>query len=114
MIEDVLMYGDAAISYSGDDAVTGMDIDEFHTYRFESLDGVNYHLNAGQSSLACSSCALQPFSDAIRMIRSRKSRYSDDMGASIRRIVGRRRKRDLPAGPSTIYRRAHSVTNSNR
>ena len=36
------MYGDATISNSGDDYVTGMDIDEFHTYRYESLDGVAY------------------------------------------------------------------------
>jgi len=36
------MYGDAAISFSGDDIVEGLDIEEFHTYRFESLDGINY------------------------------------------------------------------------
>ena len=38
----IFMYGDTAISFSGDDAVFGLDVDEFHTYRFESLDGVNY------------------------------------------------------------------------
>ena len=36
------MYGDAAVSFSGDDAVVGLDIDDFHSYRFESVDGVNY------------------------------------------------------------------------
>jgi hypothetical protein len=42
-VHDLLnMYGDAVISFSGDDAVTGLDIDEFHTYRFESVDGVSY------------------------------------------------------------------------
>ncbi len=40
------MYGDAAISASGDDAILGLDIDEFHTYRFESLDGVDYTVSA--------------------------------------------------------------------
>jgi hypothetical protein len=45
MFEVVYMYGDAAISISGDDAVTGLDINEFHTYRFESLDGVNYWIS---------------------------------------------------------------------
>ena len=36
--DTVFVYGDAAISYEGGDAVTGLDIDEFHTYRYESLD----------------------------------------------------------------------------
>ncbi len=38
----VNMYGDAAISKSGDDFVTGLDLESFHTYRFESLNGVDY------------------------------------------------------------------------
>ena len=42
--ELVDMYGDAAISFSGNDFVTGLDIDEFHTYRYESLDGINYRI----------------------------------------------------------------------
>ncbi len=42
MDEIVFMYGDAAISFSAADFVLGLDIDEFHTYRFESLDGINY------------------------------------------------------------------------
>ncbi|MGB2986498.1 MAG: hypothetical protein WBE26_11515, partial [Phycisphaerae bacterium] len=45
MHEVVFMYGDAAISFSGDDAVVGLDLDDFHTYRFESLDGVNYWIS---------------------------------------------------------------------
>jgi len=39
------MYGDAAISFSGSDFVRDSDIDEFHTYRFESLDGINYRIS---------------------------------------------------------------------
>ncbi len=42
--EVVFLYGDAAVSFSGDNAVVGLDIDEFHTYRFESLDGMNYRV----------------------------------------------------------------------
>ena len=45
MHEVVWMYGDTAISFSGDDAVFGLDIDDFHSYRFESLDGVNYWIS---------------------------------------------------------------------
>ncbi|MCH7885323.1 MAG: hypothetical protein IIC01_08740, partial [Planctomycetes bacterium] len=40
--EPVSMFGDAAFSFSGDDFVIGLDIDEFHNYRFESLDGIIY------------------------------------------------------------------------
>ncbi len=39
------MYGDAGVSASGDDAVLGLDLDNFHTYRLESLDGVNYRVS---------------------------------------------------------------------
>ena len=42
IFEVLYMYGDAAISQSGDDFLSGLDIDEFHTYRFESLDGHNF------------------------------------------------------------------------
>ena len=42
MSDLVFMYGDAVISFSGDDFVAGLDINEFHTYRYESLDGINY------------------------------------------------------------------------
>ena len=38
----VWMYGDTAISFSGDDFVGGLAVDEFHTYRFESTDGVSF------------------------------------------------------------------------
>ena len=42
MFESVNMYGDAAISRDGGSFLLGLDIDDFHTYRFESLDGMNY------------------------------------------------------------------------
>jgi hypothetical protein len=44
--ELVNMYGDAAISVSGDDVLLGLDIDQFHTYRFESPDGQSYSVSA--------------------------------------------------------------------
>ncbi len=43
--EVVYMHGDSAVSFSGDYWVGGLDIDEFHTYRFESLDGVHYWIS---------------------------------------------------------------------
>ncbi len=45
MIDDVRMHGDFASSFEGSDFVTGLDMEEFHTYRFESLDGVNYRIS---------------------------------------------------------------------
>ena len=45
VFELVNMYGDAAVSFSGGDAVTGLDIKEFHTYRFECLDGAHYRIS---------------------------------------------------------------------
>jgi hypothetical protein len=39
MHDAIDMYGDTAISREGGDLVTGLAIDEFHTYRFESVDG---------------------------------------------------------------------------
>jgi hypothetical protein len=36
------MFSDAAVSFSADDWIGGLDGNEFHTYRFESLDGINY------------------------------------------------------------------------
>jgi len=42
MTDSINMYGDAVISNEGGDFVTGLDINEFHTYRFESPDGLNY------------------------------------------------------------------------
>jgi len=40
----VNMYGDAVISFSGDDYVLGLDIEEFHTYRLESPDGLAFRM----------------------------------------------------------------------
>ena len=40
--ELALMNGDSVVSFSGDDVVNGLDIEEFHTYRYECLDQVNY------------------------------------------------------------------------
>jgi len=37
----VNMHGDTAISFEGGDVVSDLNINEFHTYRFESPDGVN-------------------------------------------------------------------------
>ncbi|MHC4698421.1 MAG: hypothetical protein ACYTFA_16940 [Planctomycetota bacterium] len=45
MLESVYMFGDAAFSFSGNQFVTGLDINEFHTYRYESLDGINYRIS---------------------------------------------------------------------
>ncbi len=39
------MYGDAAITFSGDVVIEGLDINDFHTYRMESFDGVNYRIS---------------------------------------------------------------------
>ena len=44
ILEFVQMYGDTVISNSGDDFVTGLDVAEFHTYRFESTDGASYRI----------------------------------------------------------------------
>ena len=44
-LDVVYLHGDSAVSHSGDYVVTGLDIDEFHTYRFESLDGVYYEFS---------------------------------------------------------------------
>lgn len=43
--QKVYMYGDATISGSGDIVVRGLDIDEFHTYRLESSDGVHFRIS---------------------------------------------------------------------
>ncbi|UCE58127.1 MAG: hypothetical protein JSU63_11840 [Phycisphaerales bacterium] len=36
------MYGDVAISWDGGTVIDGLDTGEFHTYRYETLDGENY------------------------------------------------------------------------
>ena len=38
------MHGDSVVGASGDDVVNGLDIDEFHTLRYESPDGINYRI----------------------------------------------------------------------
>ena len=43
--DSVYMEGDVATSADGGGAVFGLDIDEFHTYRFESLDGTHYRFS---------------------------------------------------------------------
>ncbi len=43
--EVVYMHGDSVVSFSGNYWVGGLEIDEFHTYRFESLDGVHYQVS---------------------------------------------------------------------
>ncbi len=39
------LYGDAVIPHEGGGAVRDLDIDEFHTYRFESVDGMSYWIS---------------------------------------------------------------------
>ena len=58
----VNMYGDAVISFDGGSFVTGMDIDAFHTYRFESLDGTNFTIAVdGQVFLITQDVGSNPF-----------------------------------------------------
>lgn len=45
VLDSVFMYGNAAISGEGGDSVHGLSLDEFHTYRFESLDGMRYQVS---------------------------------------------------------------------
>ncbi|MCH8243380.1 MAG: hypothetical protein IH897_12350 [Planctomycetes bacterium] len=45
IVERMWMYGDAAISFGGNAFVPGLTIDEFHTYRFESLDGAAFQMS---------------------------------------------------------------------
>ncbi|MFQ5463951.1 MAG: hypothetical protein ACE5E5_15165 [Phycisphaerae bacterium] len=42
MFEVVNLFGDAAFSHSCADGILDLQIEEFHTYRFESLNGANY------------------------------------------------------------------------
>lgn len=42
MSEGVHLYGDSIITFSGAAFVLGLDMNEFHTFRFESVDGINY------------------------------------------------------------------------
>jgi len=45
VVEQVLFYGDAVISLLADHFVTGLEIDEFHTFRFESQDGTSFRFS---------------------------------------------------------------------
>jgi hypothetical protein len=44
--ESVQMYGNEAVSGEGGDYISGLALNEFHSYRFESLDAVNYRISA--------------------------------------------------------------------
>ncbi len=44
VLEVVNTYGNAAISFGGDDIIYPLALEELHTYRFESLDGNNYRI----------------------------------------------------------------------
>ncbi len=43
--EIVEMFSDTAFSFSGDFSIQGLDPNEFHTYRYESIDGTNYRVS---------------------------------------------------------------------
>jgi hypothetical protein len=43
--ETVYMHGDAAVSFEGGQFVLGLALNEFHTYRLESPDGLNYRVS---------------------------------------------------------------------
>ena len=43
--EHLFIYGDAAISFDVGSFVVDLAIEEFHTYRFESLDGIHYQVS---------------------------------------------------------------------
>jgi hypothetical protein len=45
--EPMNLYGDAAISFSGNFWIDGLELDAFHTYRFETPDGVNFTFAVG-------------------------------------------------------------------
>ena len=42
VLDLVYLYGDSIITMSGGDFVLGLDMSQFHTFRFESVDGMNY------------------------------------------------------------------------
>ena len=43
--EFVKLYGDFASNFAGSQVLTGLALDEWHTYRYESLDGINYRVS---------------------------------------------------------------------
>ncbi len=49
MFEPVQLFGDAAFSFSCAHGITGLEIDEFHTYRYESLNGSDFWVAADGS-----------------------------------------------------------------
>ena len=61
------MYGDAAFSFSGDNFVFGLNIEEFHTYRFESTDGVNYRVSVDGQTFINASDIKNPGAAFIQM-----------------------------------------------
>jgi len=42
LVDKLFMFGDAVISFDGGDVLTHLPLDEFRTFRFESLDGASY------------------------------------------------------------------------
>lgn len=44
MFEVVFLFANAAVSFSGDQFVIGLEPTDFHTFRYESLDGINYRI----------------------------------------------------------------------
>jgi len=42
IVDELLMFGDSVISFEGGDVLRHLPLDEFRTFRFESLDGVSY------------------------------------------------------------------------
>ena len=45
MHEPVRFYGDYASNFAGSQVITGLSLDHWHTYRYESLDGINYRIS---------------------------------------------------------------------
>jgi len=46
IVQLLYLHGDSAVSFSGDDVLSGLELNGFHTFRFESLDGTNYRFYA--------------------------------------------------------------------
>ncbi len=44
-VDHAFLFGDAVVSFSGDEVVRELDMNEFHTYRFESEDGIHYRMS---------------------------------------------------------------------
>ena len=63
--DGVSMYSDTAISFEGGDLITGLATAEFHTYRFESADGVAYRFSVDGLTLFERSGDTQPGSSFL-------------------------------------------------